>query len=282
MGFFKSLVSSIFGSKPSPNAALAKQAADKASADRQKLERQRDELKRNADAAKAKLRDSQRRLQEAQNPGLAQQRKNAAENRAAIDKLKIQNAANIRAIGEAETQRRLVEDLLRRAREEEAWRKEEVREQTLAREVLLKARVHAGLSSREYANRKDVSGGKELPELRAFLLGNYFSRFASSNVGTIVYDKKASQLYIKFLPSKRYPSGRWYCYDGIDQALATRMYNAYSHGIWVWDNLRVRGIGNARRTQKPFARDKAPPATLPYDEVDPRSSAAMFGAAGGF
>lgn len=121
---------------------------------------------------------------------------------------------------------------------------------------------HRGKS---YPNVKPMGRG-DAPDEEAFMYGESYARFASSNVMELVYDITKDQLYVRF------KNNRWYRYDGVTKTEAQRFYHAYSKGVEIWSVLRVRGKGNAKKTQKRFTRDAAPPSYLPLDRTVPLMS----------
>jgi hypothetical protein len=93
----------------------------------------------------------------------------------------------------------VAEDLERRAREAEQQEKRQAK----AREALL--RTEEGLQRTEegasgYYENEKVAGAGTLPDIKRFLLlGEPYSRFASSNVATIQYHLPRKTLYVQFL-----------------------------------------------------------------------------------
>lgn len=71
---------------------------------------------------------------------------------------------------------------------------------------------------------------------------------ASSNVSWYSYDPGRNVLIIGFLNLSMY------AYGNVSEAEAVSLLFAPSKGTWVWDNIRVRGKGNSRRTRKPFGK----------------------------
>lgn len=71
---------------------------------------------------------------------------------------------------------------------------------------------------------------------------------SSSNVSWIQYDQDREVLTIGYL------TGAMYAYGDVTPFEAARLLFASSKGGWIWDNIRVRGQGNAHKTRKPFAR----------------------------
>ncbi len=145
----------------------------------------------------------------------------------------------------------------------------EVKGQAARRKALLQRRVKAGLSREEYPNRKNVDLG-DSPYQTDFLDGFPLSRFASSNVYAIVYDRIKSILHIQFMGGtgrKRSGPGKWVAYLDVSISDAKEFYNGSSKGIKVWDLLRVRGTQGGMK--KNFARGIAPPAYLPLGRKKP-------------
>lgn len=68
----------------------------------------------------------------------------------------------------------------------------------------------------------------------------------SSNVEEIRYDADQSELFVKF------KNGNVYQYEGVSIREAESMARAASHGKWVWDHLRYRGVGNFWSYRKPY------------------------------
>jgi len=150
----------------------------------------------------------------------------------------------------AERTKREADDVRQRALASEGMRSLQEQTQTSGREVQAQQRGVRHLSQKAYGR-----GG--LPGWQEFMIGEPFSRFSSSNVDTLQYDAQHQHLYI------RYVNGRWYRYHDISRAMAYEGYISYSKGIFVWDRIRVRGKGNAKKTQKRFDRDAPPPSDLP-------------------
>lgn len=70
----------------------------------------------------------------------------------------------------------------------------------------------------------------------------------SSNVSWIQYDQDRNVLQVGYLNLSIY------VYGDVNPQEAASMLFAGSKGTWIWDNIRVRGKGNAHLTRKPFAR----------------------------
>ncbi len=139
----------------------------------------------------------------------------------------------------------------------------EVAGQSARRKKTLESRVEQGLSSEVYKNKKDVDLG-DSPYQKDFLDGYPLSRFASSNVYAVVYDRTQSHLYVQYMGGRgknRGGPGRWYQYRQVEISEAKVMYNAASKGVKVWDMLRVRGSQTAH--QKPYTKNISPPGYLP-------------------
>lgn len=70
----------------------------------------------------------------------------------------------------------------------------------------------------------------------------------STNVSWFQYDQARNVLVIGYL------NATMYAYGDVSPNEAASLLFAGSKGEWVWDHIRVRGKGNARKTRKPFAR----------------------------
>lgn len=142
------------------------------------------------------------------------------------------------------------------------------------RRKLLEKRVESGESQKVYRNRKpiDVLSTGIGPNLEsvtreAFLEGYEFSRFASSNVWALTYDRVSKILYVRYMAGsgrKKSGPGRWYSYNSITNQEAVMIYNSASKGCWIWENLIGKGQRSSGR--KPFAKDVKPPSYLPYGQ----------------
>ncbi len=140
--------------------------------------------------------------------------------------------------------------------------------QAARREKLLQRRVAKGKSSEVYKNKKLNAptnfyfNGRvvsDSPPLELFLDGFPYARFASSNVRTIVYDRRSEDLFIQYI--RRRGNDLWYRYQNVSKAEATQFYAAVSKGVTVWDYLRVRGTQTGFK--KPYSRGTPPPSDLP-------------------
>ncbi len=139
------------------------------------------------------------------------------------------------------------------------------------RQKLLEERVKSGESEKVYKNRKPVNPlsvgvGPILDSvtIEAFLDGHEFSRFSSSNVWALCYDRKASALHVQYMAGKgknKSGPGTWYRYDIVDIGLAKIAYNFASKGVFSWSYLRLRGTKDQNR--KPTTKNSPPPGYLP-------------------
>ncbi len=68
---------------------------------------------------------------------------------------------------------------------------------------------------------------------------------SSSNVHSYGYDWRKRRLYVRFLATgadgSRGGKGPLYGYEGVPPRLFLDLLDASSKGVWVWDNLRIRG-----------------------------------------
>jgi len=78
--------------------------------------------------------------------------------------------------------------------------------------------------------------------------GNFAHIKNSSNVYAIAYDKRQRVIYVQYYHwepgmaiGERNGPGAIYKYSEQSEADAMSFYRAVSAGVWVWDNLRVRG-----------------------------------------
>jgi hypothetical protein len=65
--------------------------------------------------------------------------------------------------------------------------------------------------------------------------GEFFSDFESSNVRAISYDRAGRTLAVEYRDG-----ARWY-YSPVSLAEAVGLYEAPSKGVYIWDNIRIRG-----------------------------------------
>lgn len=143
--------------------------------------------------------------------------------------------------------------------------------QTARREKLLKRRVAKGKSSEVYKNQKLNAptnfyfNGRvvsDSPPLELFLDGFPYARFASSNVRTLVYDRRDESLYVQYI--RKRGTDEWYRHFNVSVAEAREFYGNVSKGITVWDLLRLRGTQDGFK--KPYSRGTPPPSDLPLIE----------------
>jgi len=93
-----------------------------------------------------------------------------------------------------------------------------------------------------------------LPPNHPALTGEWVETPASSNVYAFSYDLDAHRLYVRFKDraqkgEKQRPNapGPIYAYYNAPLDLFMAMFNAPSKGIWIWDNLRIRGTISGHR-----------------------------------
>jgi hypothetical protein len=147
----------------------------------------------------------------------------------------------------------------------------EVHGQVARRRKLLERRVKSGESEEVYKNSKilntlstGLGAAGDSPLLEAFLDGYPLSRFASSNVWSVVYDRKQEKLHVQYMAGKgrkKSGPGTWYGYKQVTVGEAKTIFNAASKGVFVWSNLRVRGTKN--QNKKPTTKNDPPPSYLP-------------------
>jgi len=83
-------------------------------------------------------------------------------------------------------------------------------------------------------------------EVEDFLFNEVPLVVNSTNVSNVTYFPKEGKLLVQFL------NGGKYLYSQISEAEALSFVQAQSKGIWVWNNLRVRGSRTAHR--KPWTK----------------------------
>lgn len=111
-----------------------------------------------------------------------------------------------------------------------------------AKQAFLNSRV-AGF----FVGKRDFTSlGPDAPASR--ILSGEWVLADSSNVREYRYFPGQERLEINF------HNGSLYYYTGVSPRDAVNFDTSSSKGKWVWDNLRVRGNGNAKKTQKPFGR----------------------------
>lgn len=81
---------------------------------------------------------------------------------------------------------------------------------------------------------------------REWLFQGKFLKVQSRNVYAIAYSIATRELYVQYLfwaPGMEQHSGPGpvYRYERIEPSLALTAYDAASKGVWIWDNLRIRG-----------------------------------------
>lgn len=72
---------------------------------------------------------------------------------------------------------------------------------------------------------------------------------SSSNVHSYGYDVDSLTLYVRYLAPEKYGRGpgSLYAYDGVRLVKFLSMLDAPSKGIWLWDNVRIRGTWSGHR-----------------------------------
>lgn len=81
---------------------------------------------------------------------------------------------------------------------------------------------------------------------RDWIYKGKFLKVQSRNVYAIAYSVATRELYVQYLfwaPGMEQHSGPGpvYRYERIEPSLALTAYDAASKGVWIWDNLRIRG-----------------------------------------
>lgn len=81
---------------------------------------------------------------------------------------------------------------------------------------------------------------------REWLFQGKFLKVVSRNVYAIAYSLATRELFVQYLfwaPGMEQHSGPGpvYRYESISPSLALTAYDAASKGVWIWDNLRIRG-----------------------------------------
>ena len=110
---------------------------------------------------------------------------------------------------------------------------------------------------------KNTPGRGEIPDLPEFMRGVPYSRFASSNVATLQYDRRHQTLYVQFL--RKGTPHKWYRVENVNKNLAIEFFSAASKGVLYWARVRRPGM-----RVEPVS---GPPSDLPLP-----ASAAAFGA----
>ena len=111
-------------------------------------------------------------------------------------------------------------------------------------------------------------GGREMTEAERWAHGGDWHEVDSSNVSRIAYNKLDGSLYVEFtnwLPGQPigYIGGRGsvYRYHPVSISEAVDFYNSTSAGVWVWDELRIRGTWTGHK--KDYALLSRPDEYLP-------------------
>lgn len=89
---------------------------------------------------------------------------------------------------------------------------------------------------REEQRRRDPAFG--FVELQIPLVNGV--DFTSTNVHWVQYDKEVQRLFIEYRSGHK-TDGRLYAYSPVSETLARAAFESSSKGIFVWDNLRLRG-----------------------------------------
>lgn len=71
----------------------------------------------------------------------------------------------------------------------------------------------------------------------------------SSNVHSYGYDVDSLTLYVRYIADEKFGRGpgSLYAYDGVPLRKFLALYDAPSKGIWIWDNVRIRGTWSGHR-----------------------------------
>lgn len=103
--------------------------------------------------------------------------------------------------------------------------------------TLKKAARKARLAASQLVGR---GGGLE-NEVELFILSGEWFSLVSSCAESARYDFDSEQLSIE------YRDGEKWTYGNVSEAEARAFYTAPSHGVWIWDNIRVRGTVHEHR-----------------------------------
>jgi len=141
----------------------------------------------------------------------------------------------------------------------------QVQGQAARRRKLLERRVESGESEEVYENKKPldilstgVAKAGDSPYIEDFLDGFMLSRFASSNVWALQYDRRDNSLYVQYMGgsgNKKKGPGKWYRYNSVSLSEAKVAYNTASKGVFSWSYLR--------RGKKSVSPVSGPPTDLP-------------------
>lgn len=82
--------------------------------------------------------------------------------------------------------------------------------------------------------------------LRQFLFGFQWLPNSGTHHKRAMYNAAKEEMYFEF------KTGQIYTVEEVSVGAAITYWQASSKGTWYWDNVRVRGEGNAKKTQKPY------------------------------
>ncbi len=97
------------------------------------------------------------------------------------------------------------------------------------------------------AKEPEAAASIYTPEVRAFLYATDWVPQDSSHHKAVWFDIYRNECH--FQAAK---DGTVWTVENFTTADALSYLAAPSRGIWYWDHVRVRGKGNAKKTQKPF------------------------------
>lgn len=80
----------------------------------------------------------------------------------------------------------------------------------------------------------ELTSGAGLYDFDRFMTGEWVEWESSNCMAGVYYPES---LYMEL----RFRDGTYYGYFNVSSTEAAAMYNAPSHGKWVWDHLRIRG-----------------------------------------
>lgn len=118
-------------------------------------------------------------------------------------------------------------------------------------------RIQAGTAGeREAAQARRASRNiQQSPMARYLYLGEVQQVTGSSNVASYFYTINDQSLHIKFLDGGEYGYGSSVRRESITPAMAMSLYRAKSKGVWIWDNLRIRGTRLGHRVDYAIEHD---------------------------
>lgn len=89
----------------------------------------------------------------------------------------------------------------------------------------------------------DIDGAKRRFPITHPIITREYVPCQSSNVHSFSYDYDRMRLHVRFHPSGKEGRGKGslYAYEGVPPRKFLALLNAPSKGVWVWDNLRIRG-----------------------------------------